>query len=269
MEVFVRHFFAIRNEKKASFPEDLLLVRTERHFQEIPFIATSPVSYFKKNTKVPGVMRVIFVRHGESESNAKGQIAGQTHDSPLSLKGEMQAQATGRSLLQASVDIDAAFTSPMKRAKKTAKLILEHLEIKHDLIEDERIHERFYGPYEGASKEIVIALRKKEVDEISHLKTFAQKFAYKAHPEMESIESVYMRVSNFLSDTKEKYAEKTVLMAAHNGVLKSLVMAAAAMRGYDLEFRAFDLANCGIVVLEIDANGRIEVTATDGLSLVT
>lgn len=253
-------------EKKISFPEDLLLVRTKDHFHEIPFIATSPASYFKKDTQATEVMRVIFVRHGESESNVKGHIAGQTHDSPLSLKGEMQAQATGESLLQASVDIDVAFTSPMTRAKKTAELILDSLEIKRDLIEDERLHERFYGPYEGATYEAVISLRKKELVDVSQLKNFAQKFAYKAHPEMESIESVYMRVSDFLSEKKEKYIGKTVLMAAHNGVLKSLVMADAALRGYDLEFRAFDLANCSLVILEVDALGSIVVTATNGLS---
>lgn len=252
--------------QKLSFSQDLLRVKTEDRFQEIPSISTSALSYLSKNAKATGMTRVIFVRHGESESNARQCIAGQTHDSPLSSKGERQAQATGQSLSQAAITIDIVFTSPMTRAKKTAEHILAMLQLNHVLHEDKRLHERFYGPYEGATHEVVVPLRKKEIDEIALLKTFSQKFAYKAHPEMESIESVYMRVSHFLAEITAKHAQKTIFIAAHNGVLKSLVMADAARRGYDLEFRQFDLANCALIVLEIDPHGRTEVTATEGLT---
>ena len=45
------------------------------------------------------------------------------------------------------VRFDIAFTSPLKRAKKTAQILLEGQEVK--LIEDERIIEIGFGSYEG------------------------------------------------------------------------------------------------------------------------
>jgi hypothetical protein len=54
-------------------------------------------------------------------------------------------------------------------------------------------------------------------------------------------------------------------VATHNGVMKALFMADSAQRGFDIEYRSYDLGNCAILVLEIDENDQMQIVATSGL----
>lgn len=64
-------------------------------------------------------MKVYFVRHGESEHNAKNLHQGP--DAVLSAKGREQAQMLSERLKH--IDIDAIISSPFERAKQTAEII--------------------------------------------------------------------------------------------------------------------------------------------------
>lgn len=46
---------------------------------------------------------------------------------------------------------------------------------------------------------------------------------------------------------------------------KTLFMVDAFDRGFDVDYRAFDLKNCGVIVIEVDDEG-FHVVATNGLS---
>lgn len=74
-------------------------------------------------------MRLILVRHGESEANAAGIYQG-WFDSPLSLRGEAQAAATARALA-ARDDIRpvAVYASPLLRAWRTGEVIAAALRL--------------------------------------------------------------------------------------------------------------------------------------------
>lgn len=67
-------------------------------------------------------MRLILVRHGESEWNAAGRVQGQA-DPPLSPAGRAEARAL-RSLLDREPP-DAAVTSDLARAMETGRLLVE------------------------------------------------------------------------------------------------------------------------------------------------
>ncbi len=64
-------------------------------------------------------MELLIVRHGESVANAEGRMQGQ-RDYPLSPAGQEQAALLGRFLANAGFRIDAAYTSPLTRARETA-----------------------------------------------------------------------------------------------------------------------------------------------------
>jgi probable phosphoglycerate mutase len=64
-------------------------------------------------------MELLIVRHGESVANAEGRMQGQ-RDYPLSELGRRQAGVLGRFLVQAGLRFDAAYTSPLTRARSTA-----------------------------------------------------------------------------------------------------------------------------------------------------
>ena len=65
-------------------------------------------------------MRLILIRHGESEGNASGVIQGRM-DFGLSPTGVLQAHATAHYL--AALEIDRVVTSPLRRAADTAETI--------------------------------------------------------------------------------------------------------------------------------------------------
>ena len=64
-------------------------------------------------------MELLIVRHGESVANAEGRMQGQ-RDYPLSEAGLAQASLLGRFLVRAGFRFDAAYTSPLTRARETA-----------------------------------------------------------------------------------------------------------------------------------------------------
>ncbi|MEM9684501.1 MAG: histidine phosphatase family protein [Pseudomonadota bacterium] len=68
----------------------------------------------------------IFVRHGESTWNAERRVQGQT-DVPLSDRG--RAQAGAAAALIAGHPVGAVFASPLQRARHTAEIINETLDL--------------------------------------------------------------------------------------------------------------------------------------------
>ncbi|XTZ19774.1 MAG: histidine phosphatase family protein, partial [cyanobacterium endosymbiont of Rhopalodia fuxianensis] len=69
--------------------------------------------------------RVIIVRHGQSNYNAKKLIQGCNNESILTEKGCQDAQKVGNSL--SLLPIDVIYSSPLQRAKATAEIIHSHL----------------------------------------------------------------------------------------------------------------------------------------------
>ncbi|MCA9644705.1 MAG: histidine phosphatase family protein, partial [Myxococcales bacterium] len=71
-------------------------------------------------------MDILFVRHGESEANAQGIMQGSL-DSPLSERGREQAAVLGEWLKARGLEFEAAYCSPLSRAKETAHILCERL----------------------------------------------------------------------------------------------------------------------------------------------
>ncbi|MFI0723040.1 histidine phosphatase family protein [Streptomyces sp. NPDC021224] len=86
---------------------------------------------------------LVLIRHGETEWSRSGQHTSYT-DLPLTEKGEAQARSLAP--LLASRHVSCVLTSPLQRARDTAKLAgLEHGMVDPDL------HEWDYGGYEGVT----------------------------------------------------------------------------------------------------------------------
>ena len=79
---------------------------------------------------------IYFVRHGETDYNLEGIVQGQL-DIPLNKKGIHQANEIKNKLKD--LDIDIIFSSPLLRAKQTAEIINENLNVK--IKYDERLKE--------------------------------------------------------------------------------------------------------------------------------
>lgn len=250
-------------------PEILDTVKTAHQFETIPTISTPSFDYLQQLEGNETLTRVIFVRHGESNSNKEKSIAGRTLETDLSEKGVQQAQKIGRMLNLCNVEIHEVYSSPTLRTLKTAQGILSETKFSLQINKDERLHEKWYGSFEGATEHEYAPIKHKEETDIPLLSNFVEKFSYKADLNIESMLEVYQRVDACIKNICQNQVGKTLLITTHNGVMKSLFIADCAMRGYDVEYRSFDLDNCSVMVMEVNEKGALKVVATNGLTFKT
>lgn len=93
---------------------------------------------------------IYFIRHGETDSNKSHIICGGGKDVSLNKNGIKQAEKAAKNLQK--YDFDVVFCSPMKRVVETLNILLKNYK-KVPIFFDERLVERHYGKYEGASDE--------------------------------------------------------------------------------------------------------------------
>lgn len=91
--------------------------------------------------------RLIITRHGETDWNKENICVG-SKDIPLNDAGRRQAREHTKKLADASIPINSIISSPLSRARETAFIIGEILEI-NDLTIDDRLRERCVGVREG------------------------------------------------------------------------------------------------------------------------
>lgn len=164
--------------------------------------------------------KIILVRHGETEWNAEGRYQGQL-DSPLTDKGKRQAKDNGqkikRHLAKASdfkLDEVKIFSSPLGRAKSTALIVVDELEVSSDrIIFDERVQEFNYGVLEGKTKEYC----KKNYLEIIEARE-ADKWFYQLE-DGDSYKLVAKRVKSWLDSLD---SDKIVIAVTHEMVNRAL-----------------------------------------------
>jgi probable phosphoglycerate mutase len=109
-------------------------------------------------------MRTIyFVRHGESEANAAGVIAGSTN-SPLTAKGVQQAHDEASMIAESDLRFDVIISSPLSRAHDTAKIIAEAIgyPVEAIVLIDE-LQEKAAGAFEGGTIEALYAASDDEI----------------------------------------------------------------------------------------------------------
>lgn len=72
------------------------------------------------------IMKILLVRHGETDWNVAQRIQGST-DTPLNETGIMQAQKLAEELAKRETPIIGVYTSKLERAAKTAECVAEKL----------------------------------------------------------------------------------------------------------------------------------------------
>jgi 2,3-bisphosphoglycerate-dependent phosphoglycerate mutase len=90
-----------------------------------------------------------FVRHGETESNVLGIVAGST-DVPLTARGRTQALAAAEMLKAAG--LTAVYSSSLVRARDTAHCIADALGLRVVIIPE--LAERNWGELEGKPRDL-------------------------------------------------------------------------------------------------------------------
>jgi len=134
-------YYGMLGGKRRGFLSRLL-----RQMARVPYRAM-----FGEYRKVePGTL--ILVRHGESEWNANKTFTGWA-DPDLSPQGYREVEHAARLLLEGGYKVDVVFTSRLKRAIRSAFLLLqEYGEVYLPVFKSWRLNERMYGALTGLSK---------------------------------------------------------------------------------------------------------------------
>lgn len=97
-------------------------------------------------------MKLVLVRHGQSEWNLQNRFTGWA-DVDLSEMGIREAKDAGKALLSQKINFDLCFTSYQKRAIKTLQYILEELDMLYlPVLKTWKLNERHYGALQGLNK---------------------------------------------------------------------------------------------------------------------
>jgi 2,3-bisphosphoglycerate-dependent phosphoglycerate mutase len=163
---------------------------------------------------------LVLVRHGQSEWNLKNLFTG-WKDPDLTELGIEEAKTGGRALKDYGIKYDIAFTSVLKRAQNTLKIILDEIgQPGLETIRDQALNERDYGDLSGLNKDDA---RAKWGEEQVHI----WRRSYDVPPPGgESLRDTGARVwPYYLTDILPRVlAGQNVLVAAHGNSLRSLVM---------------------------------------------
>ena len=97
--------------------------------------------------RVPAVLALL--RHGQSEFNRQGRFTGWS-DVDLTAAGAAEAERAGRLLQHAGYRFDRCCTSVLRRATRTAAIVLRTMGLEHIPVEPTwRLNERHCGALEG------------------------------------------------------------------------------------------------------------------------
>ncbi len=98
------------------------------------------------------MIRLVLLRHGESEWNRQNRFTGWT-DVDLSERGVAEAREAGGLLRGEGWGFDVAFTSVLKRATRTLEIVLEVMDLTRIPVRRSwRLNERHYGALQGLNK---------------------------------------------------------------------------------------------------------------------
>lgn len=97
-------------------------------------------------------MKLVLLRHGESEWNRANLFTGWT-DVDLSEAGREEAHNAAKLLKDGGFDFDVCYTSYLKRAIRTLNIVLEDLNREWlPVIKTWKLNERHYGALQGMNK---------------------------------------------------------------------------------------------------------------------
>ena len=198
--------------------------------------------------------KLILLRHGESEWNAKNLFTGWV-DVRLSTLGETEARRGGALLKEKGLLPDVLHTSLLRRAIHTAQLALDECD-RHwiPVHRTWRLNERHYGALQGKDKKETLATYGEEQfklwrrsfdvpppsiednDQYSQARDPRYKDLGADMPRTECLKDVVNRMLPYLNNeiAADLRTGKTVLVAAHGNSIRAIVKHLACISDSDI-----------------------------------
>jgi uncharacterized phosphatase len=183
-------------------------------------------------------MIIAFIRHGQTDWNREGLLQGSS-DIPLNDTGRAQAHDAFMTLRSRPWDV--VVSSPLQRARETAAIIAEGLDIPLGQAYPGLI-ERDYGPLEGTSAAAAI-----------------ERWPDREYPGAETLDSVATRGEAALAEIVADIGEGAVLVVCHGTIIRYTLarLAGRPVPGID---------NGSISMLRVE-QGAWQVATVNGIPL--
>ena len=170
---------------------------------------------------------ILLIRHGQSEWNKLNLFTG-FKNIELSEQGINEANKAGQNFKNLNIKFDIVFTSELKRAQETAKIILknldqwDHLYGEGKIITDIKLNERDYGDLTGLNK-------KETAEKFGEEQVHKWRRGYSDQPPNgESLEDVVRRVKIYFEESINPAIQSAdnnnILIAAHGNSLRALLI---------------------------------------------
>ncbi|NBU79647.1 MAG: histidine phosphatase family protein [Sphingomonadaceae bacterium] len=193
-------------------------------------------------------MRCCIVRHGETPWNADRRLQGH-QDIPLNALGLAQAEAAGQYLQRRhqATPFSAVVSSDLLRARQTAEAVADALGL--SVQAEPALRERHYGQFEGKTP------AEAEIFQAEAYAALVSRADLMAAPgSAEPLQAMLERIEHCLFDLARVYADQSVVIVTHGGVLDLLYRRAMgrALTGP----RDAPIPNAGLNWLDIEAEDQ-------------
>lgn len=201
-----------------------------------------------RNPAPNATTELVIVRHGQTAANIAGLLVGR-QDVLLTELGHEQARRAAAEV--APLEPDALVSSPLQRARQTAKPIADQTLLLPEV--EEEIAEFGFGDFEGWTE-------KDALDRHPHLRPL---ITGEAHPDErwpngESGSDFVTRVFTGIGHIVTQHPNQRVVIVTHGGVIGSWV-ARMATEGAT-SFLPYLVHNCSISTFEVTGRGTTCVT---------
>src|SRR5262245_57202743 len=185
-------------------------------------------------------LRLIVVRHGETDWTRDGRYAG-ARDIPLNALGLRQTEATAAALVRS---VAAVYASPLERARMTAEIIAKPHRL--EVTTRAAFREMSFGPWEGLTRaEVAVAFP-------DLYRTWGSTPHLVVLPGGETLAEVHARVQEGLGELRGEREGQTVVLVTHGVVIRMLVLHALGL-GPD-RLWSLEASPAGITEIEYDGD---------------
>lgn len=182
----------------------------------------------------------LFLRHGETDYSRHRFYDDAIENPPLNLRGQTQAGLWTERIKNKQKRIAAIYASPSLRTQETATIATAKLDLEIETVSG--LRERSFGTWGGLNAEEV-------------KKQFPEDWAAWKRDKMhhvpsggESLMGFFTRVEKTISQLTTQHKEQTILVVAHAGTIRMLVISAL---GIPLEnFKRLVITNCSMTEIE-------------------
>jgi len=162
--------------------------------------------------------KILVIRHGETEWN-RGKIFRGTYDIPLNENGQQQAGIAAAALK--NIQIDAAYTSPLSRARETAEIVMKSHGITPQ--DHEGLLDLDYGDWTGKEDSEVAKCWPKE-----HALWVSKPHRVRP-PGGTTLKEVFDASFTAMEELAEKHDGETIALFAHRVINKVLLLGALSL----------------------------------------